>query len=161
MNPPESFYRTINDPPLIFMPEDEANDFVEGLQCGPAGGAVRVIRGRKCRDYAALHNEVAAALQFPGYYGENWDAMDECVTDLEWMPAPWYLIHVNGIERLLPDDEKGFGIFLGILDDAGRRWADPDSRGLASNEARLRRPFHTIISGSEEGLRRARAALGR
>jgi len=160
MNLPESFYQSINDPPVIFMPDDEANDLVYGLQCDPAGGAVRVIRGRKCPDYAALHNEVAAALQFPGYYGENWDAMDECITDLAWMPAQWYLIHVNGIERVLPEDGKGLGIFLRILHDAGKRWARPESRGLASDEQNFRRPFHTIISGSEAGLRRAGEALG-
>jgi len=143
------------------MPEDEADNFVYELQCDPDGGAVRVIRGRKCPTSAALHNEVAAALQFPGYYGENWDAMDECITDLAWMPARWYLIHVNDIELILPDDEKGFNIFLRILRDAGRAWAHPESRGLANDEERSCRPFNAIISGSGEGLLRAGKALGR
>jgi hypothetical protein len=160
MNLSETFYLSINDPPVIFMPENEANNFVYELQCNPNGGAVRVIRGWKCPAYDALHNEVAAALQFPDYYGENWDAMDECITDLDWMPAQWYLVHVNGIELVLPDDGKGFKIFLRILYDAGIAWAHPESRGLANNEEKFRRPFNTIISGSEAGLLRARKALG-
>ena len=160
MNLPEKFYLSPNDPPVIFMPENEANNFVYGLQCDPNGGAVRVIRGWKCSDYAALHNEVAAALQFPGYYGENWDAMDECITDLDWMPAQWYLIHVNGIELVLPGDEKGFNTFLKILYDAGKDWAHTEPRGLVNNEEGFSKPFNTIISGSEEGLLRARKALG-
>ena len=86
--------------------------------------------------------------------------MDDCITDLDWMPAQWYLIHVNGIELVLPGDEKGFNIFLRILYDAGKVWAHPESRGLASNEEKFRRPFNAIISGSEEGLLRARKALG-
>ena len=160
MNLPEQFYLSTNDPPVIFMPENDANNFVYELQCESNGGAVRIIRGWKCPTYAALHNEVAAALQFPGYYGENWDAMDECITALDWMPAQWYLIHVNGIELVLPGDEKGFNIFLRILHDAGIAWAHPESRGLANDEERFRRPFNTIISGSGEGLIRARKTLG-
>jgi RNAse (barnase) inhibitor barstar len=159
MNLPEKFYLSTNVPPVIFMHENEANNFVYELQCAPGRGAVRVIRGWKCPNYDALHNEVAAALQFPGYYGENWDAMDECINDLAWMPAQWYLIHVNGVELVLPEDEKNFNIFLKVLHRAGLDFAHPESRGVADVEVALSKPFNTIISGSEEGLLRARKAL--
>ena len=159
MDTSEKFYLSTNVPPIIFMPENEANNFVYQLQCSPDGGAVRVIRGWKCPSYAALHNEVAAALQFPGYYGENWDAMDECITDLAWMPAQWYLFHVNGIELVLPNDEDNFRIFLKVLYRAGISWAHPESRGLADVEGASDKPFNTIISGSEEGLLRAGRCL--
>ena len=152
--------RSANVPSVIFMPEGEANNLVYELQCNPEDGAVRVIRGWKCASYAALHNEVAAALQFPGYYGENWDAMDECITDLAWTPAQWYLIHVSGIESVLPDDEKDFRIFLRVLYDTGATWAHPQSRGLADVEGAGSKPFNTVISGSAGGLLRARKSLG-
>jgi hypothetical protein len=53
-----------------------------------AGNAVRamraagliavVVRGRKMRTRNALYDELGAALQFPSYFGENWNAVHEC-----------------------------------------------------------------------------------
>jgi RNAse (barnase) inhibitor barstar len=154
----DRFYEVINKSPIILMQQAEADPLVYSLQRSPGGGAVRVIRGWKCSDYEALHNEVAAALQFPDYYGENWDAMDECIRDLEWMPAKWYLIFVSTIEEVLPIDESDFGIFLRILSDAGSTWANPEMRGLADIKEAERKPFNVIISGTEEGLLRAKKA---
>jgi hypothetical protein len=156
----EKFYKQINDLPIILMPQGEAENLVYSLQCNPDGGAVRVIRGWKCSNYEALHNEVAAALQFPNYYGENWNAMDECITDLDWMPADWYLIHVSTIEDVLSGDEGSFSIFLRVLLDAGRVWANPETRGLADTEEAVKKPFNVIMSGTEEGLSRVRKVLG-
>lgn len=76
----------------IFLVEDAAAAFVFKLQCALGNGVVRVIRGHKCTSYEALHNEIAAALQFPDYYGENWDALDECLGDLDWLPGDWYFL---------------------------------------------------------------------
>ena len=156
----DKFFNQINDSPIILMLQDEADKLVFSLQCNPDGGAVKVIRGWKCSNYEALHNEVAAALQFPNYYGENWNAMDECITDLDWMPADWYLIYVSTIEDVLPGDEGSFSIFLRILLDAGRAWANPETRGLADTEEAVKKPFNVIISGTEEGLSRVRKELG-
>src|SRR6266478_2963181 len=61
----------------------------------------RVIRGRKARTRQGLFDEFAAALQFPCYFGENWDAFDECLSDLEWLPADGYLLLVTQSAHLL------------------------------------------------------------
>ena len=156
----DEFYKQINDSPVILMSQDEADKLVFSLQCNPDEGAVRVIRGWKCSTYEALHDEVAAALQFPNYYGENWDAMDECMTDLDWLPGDWYLIQVSTIEDVLPGDERNLSVFLRLLTDACRAWANPEMRGRADTEEAVRKPFNVIISGAEEGLLRTRKALG-
>ena len=52
----------------------------------------RVVRGHKCRSTQALFDEFAAALQFPYYFGENWNAFDECLADLEWLPGEAYVV---------------------------------------------------------------------
>ena len=50
------------------------------------GGAYgSYLRGKKCRTENDFFSEVAASFQFPFYYGENWDAFDECIQDLEWL----------------------------------------------------------------------------
>ena len=37
----------------------------------------------------SLHEGLAAVLGFPGYYGKNWDAFDECIADQE---VPWPMV---------------------------------------------------------------------
>ncbi len=51
----------------------------------PANEVARVVRGGRCSDKRRLLQEFAAALQFPHYFGNNWDAFDECMNDLSWI----------------------------------------------------------------------------
>lgn len=46
---------------------------------------------------AALLDAVAAALGFPLYFGRNWDALDECLRDLE---GPGVALAVEGAAEL-------------------------------------------------------------
>ena len=73
---------------LLLATESEACDRMGALQTSGSGQVVaRRIRGHKAKTTAALFDEFAAALQFPCYFGENWDAFDECLNDLEWLRA--------------------------------------------------------------------------
>lgn len=40
---------------------------------------------------------IATAFEFPDYFGANWDALlDECLTELSWIPAEGYCIAPDG-----------------------------------------------------------------
>lgn len=143
---------------VVFTSVAEAEETIYEAQRGAEGTAVRVIRGWKCGDNRSLHSEIGAALQFPPYYGENWDAMDECIRDLSWMPAPSYLIVVLDVGEILPADEDSFRTFLSILSDAVKVWRNPDPPfELPGRE----RPFTLMLAGDDKGVSRARAALER
>lgn len=70
-----------------------------------------------------LYDEFAAALQFPWYFGENADAFDECIADLDgWLPTRLgYVVVVTEPELVLdgaqPDD---LAWLVGSLTDARR-----------------------------------------
>ena len=49
------------------------------------GAAICRIRGLLCRTLDGFFQEASAALRFPDYFGWNWDAFDECMTDLDWL----------------------------------------------------------------------------
>jgi len=86
----------------------------------------RWIRGKRCRTKDQLLQEWAAALQFPWYFGHNWDAFDECICDLGWLPADGYILYITTSDLLLPDDEALI-TFLKILHDTAAYWkADRD-----------------------------------
>lgn len=57
-----------------------------GLQLERQGVTVALLRGVRMRTVGSLFGEFAAALQFPHYFGENWDALKDCLIDFKWHP---------------------------------------------------------------------------
>jgi hypothetical protein len=100
------------------------------------------VRGKKMRTTPALYDEFAAALQFPYYFGENGAAFDECLTDLEWLPADAYTILVSDSAHLLEaEPSEHLTLWLRALDRAGQYWAKP----VEGEFARAARPFHVLL----------------
>ena len=50
----------------------------------PAARIVRIPRGM--RGKRTLLTEYVRQLSLPEYFGWNWDALDECLRDLHWLP---------------------------------------------------------------------------
>ncbi len=85
----------------------------------PEGYTLKMVQGAKCQTADGLLSEVARALDFPGYFGHNRDALEECLADLEWLPAKGYILLITDAAQVLPDDEDEYETFLEILSDAG------------------------------------------
>jgi len=105
----------------------EATDFAWSLSsCQGPRAAVRVLRGAKMKTAASLFDEFAAALQFPYYFGENWDALDECITDLSWLPADAYILLITDAQSVLSEeDESQLNTLVAVLQGAGDEWGRP------------------------------------
>ncbi|MFE6749150.1 barstar family protein [Kitasatospora purpeofusca] len=116
-----------------------------------AADRLRLVRGANCRTRAALFAEWAGALSFPGYFGHNWDAFEECLNDALLPPgtgaagatAPRLLVLVAEADALLADEPPAqLALLLDILDAAPEDAlrvvfvTDPPVAGAA--EARLR-----------------------
>jgi len=69
-------------------------------------------------DKAALLDNMASALGFPHWFGHNWDALEDCLTDLSWRDAPGYVLL---IESPRPGDD--LGVFVDILRSSAEFWA--------------------------------------
>ena len=44
---------------------------------------------------SALLRDIGVALHFPSYYGQNLDALAECLCDLSWIPATMVVLVVR------------------------------------------------------------------
>jgi RNAse (barnase) inhibitor barstar len=138
-------------PPRFWLDQADAGTGADAARSWTDDGlTVRVIRGHKGRSERALFDEVAAALQFPPYFGENWDALDECVTDLEWLPARvGYVLYVLRADEVLVDEpERSLGILTRVLERAVEEWA----KEIAPGEWRDRpaMPFNVVLQVSSK-----------
>lgn len=76
------------------------------------------VRGHKSPDDSRLFDELAAALQFPYYFGENWNAVWDCITDLNWLKGASLLIIFDSAQHLLSTSNDDFRILVRQLTDA-------------------------------------------
>ncbi len=95
------------------------------------------IEGKNIARKEQLLNHVATALRFPDYFGGNWDAMEECLTDMEWVDAPGYLIYYDHIDGLAQGHPDQLETFVEICRDAVSSWKDDGT------------PFVVLLSGSK------------
>lgn len=137
-------------PPWVALLELAAGQTPDALGDAFPGLLVARIDGTRCRTKPALLAEFARALEFPAYFGRNWDALEECLTDLGWLPARGYVLVVTDADRLLWRRPTEYRTFIGILEAAAREWAGPHSEGRAPV------PFHTLLA--VPAGRRARGA---
>src|SRR5215467_10118917 len=112
-------------PPWVYLYILSRGRVPEIFDQPPPGFIIRQIDGRLCETKAGLLSEFAHRLHFPGYFGQNWDALEECLTDLEWLPATGYLIIMTDAEHVLASDEAGYTTFIQILQSCGEEWAAP------------------------------------
>lgn len=69
-----------------------------------------------CRSKADFFRECARALNFPDYFGGNWDALDECIRDLSWIPQRKIIILHEGLPFAM--NQEDCRIYLSILHDS-------------------------------------------
>ena len=117
----------------------------ESLVRPPTGLVLKIIKGLHCKTPATLLAEFARALDFPEYFGHNWDGLEECLTDLEWLPAKGYIVLIIDAAHVLSNDDTEHETFLEILCDAGEAWGS----GQAGMGTRGATPFHVLFAVSE------------
>ena len=103
------------------------------------GGAVFELDATGVRDKDALLARVAAAMDFPEYFGGNWDAVADCLGDLSWREAPAYVLCVHGANELFAYAFEPAGEFISVWQSAAERWA---GEGV---------PFHLVFVRSSTG----------
>jgi len=59
----------------------------------PAAIILRISPG--IRSKQKLFSIYATALRFPKYFGWNWDALEECLNDLSWLPPDQKVVIVH------------------------------------------------------------------
>ena len=58
------------------------------------------------KNFLEMHFVIKEALDFPDYYGCNWDAFWDCLTDMVGRPVHIEIIGLNVIEQKFGDEAK-------------------------------------------------------
>ena len=80
-----------------------------------------------CEDKAGFLERIAAALGFPAWFGDNWDAFYDCLADLSWRPGQGRVLILENVHDLRRAAPEVLDTALAIMGDAALAW---DERGL-------------------------------
>jgi RNAse (barnase) inhibitor barstar len=70
------------------------------------------------QDKAALLQAIATAMDFPEWFGHNWDALLDCLADLDWRPADGYVVILEHCDGIHGSAEADFVAALQVFEAA-------------------------------------------
>lgn len=120
----DALVEALPDPERSSVQEVVAGD-VDGVLSAATrlGFRAWTVRLEGVRGADALHDVLARTLEFPDWYGANWDAALDCLRDLSWTPAPGYVLVVRGLADLQAASPDDAATFVSVLDDASAAWS--------------------------------------
>ena len=108
---------------------------------------VRVFAGQQLGTPAALWEAFAGTLEFPDYFGMNWDAVDECLADLEWLPTRRVVLVFRDAGALLQKAPADLETLSDILLTTAEAWAE-------AGDPETPMSFHILLQDLGPGLDR-------
>jgi RNAse (barnase) inhibitor barstar len=110
-----------------------------GVYHQPHGGADDLLRAAEADGFAAFRIElsgiidkdgllaaIAKAMDFPDWFGHNWDALADCLTDLEWHAANGFVIVLEHCDGIHGHAEEDFVTLLQVFSHSAETWRQQD-----------------------------------
>lgn len=110
----------------VYRFEGESSSALDRL----ARRAPRHVRIQAPPGKQALLEVLAAALQFPDYFGVNWDALYDCLTDLDPAREPGVVIEIQGLGKFARTAPGDLSRAIETFSDAARFWRERGGRFL-------------------------------
>ena len=85
------------------------------------------------RGKSDLLDRFAKALRFPAHFGKNWDALSDCLTDMQWLDGKGWVVIVANAQSFADKHEEIFTTAIDILTGAAEHWRA------------LKKPFWIIV----------------
>jgi hypothetical protein len=85
------------------------------------------LDGKEICDKQSFLCQIAQVMRFPDYFGRNWDALDECITDLDWCVAERYVLIYDQSDVFAKAAPTEWAIAYDILQSAVTYWQETDT----------------------------------
>ena len=116
----ETFLKDSKNSGVYFLPLERHGDLpalASSLQirlfCTDVGGIAKI---------GDVLHQFGKQLTFPSWYGENFDALFDCLTDPEWQQGKRHLLLINGLEALRLGNPDDFTTLLEVFAAAAETW---------------------------------------
>ena len=80
------------------------------------------LEGQDIHDKDQFLNQVALVLSFPEYFGNNWDAFADCLTDMSWHETDGFVILYDHFDSLAEHSPRDFETALDIFKESTEFW---------------------------------------
>jgi hypothetical protein len=100
---------------------------------GAADWRVLAVALDDTSDKGAVLAGFAAAGQFPDWIGANWDALQDALQDLSWIPAAGYVVLIDGWDTFAGGRQAEAAVLRQVLVSAAAWWSDAGT------------PFHVLL----------------
>lgn len=77
-------------------------------------------------------------MKLPPHFGDNWDALADCLRDFEWLNAKGYVLHLTDGEKFAKGAPDDYQTALDVLAEAAAFW-----KGKAT-------PFLVLVGGAKD-----------
>jgi RNAse (barnase) inhibitor barstar len=109
------------------------HDFLDGFFFGPpealpGDGVFIADLPASIRSKQKLLRTLADGLRLPDYFGHNWDALEECLRDLSWLPEG--NVQIRHRDLPLSPGSQDRRTYLQVLRSAAAFWAQSGSHLL-------------------------------
>lgn len=122
---------------------EEIYQYVEQIFNNQANTFYTMIEGTKCLSKEDLFDEFALKLKFPDYFGQNWDAFDECLNDLHWLACEKYFLFIKDFDYVLAGQIDEVETFVEILKLTVDEWMSSRIRSISLS------PLQIVIQSAE------------
>ena len=85
------------------------------------------IEGKNIERKEQLMNQLATSLRLPKHFGLNWDALEECLNDMDDVDGDGFVIYYDHIDPLLEGHPSEFETLVEILRDSVKSWKDDET----------------------------------
>jgi len=143
---------------IVVKDSSDEENLAASLREDEDNWVVAILRGADMTTFAGLFDEFAGVLRFPAYFGRNFNALYDCLTDLAWFPAKGYTLLFNEVALILSHETSAdFVAFLKLLQRACEKWNHAEQTGEPWDRPAI--AFHAVFQTSPDEAARLRLTL--
>ena len=113
----EKFIRKADRAAVYYLPDARRDTLAAAAKKAHLRVAqVETTQGMKS---AELLEKLGKTLDFPGWYGANFDALNDCLSDPDCLPAKGIVLFIVGSAHLHKSDPEGLSTLIEVFQSAG------------------------------------------